>query len=232
MGGVRRGPVACGPWDAETIRQDLLLYAVTDRIWLQGRSLEQCVEEAILGGATFIQLREKEATPAEQRALALSLRDICHAAGVPFVIDDDVELAREIGADGVHVGQQDTSCAKARALLGDGAIVGVSAHTVAEAEAAWEAGADYLGVGAMHATATKTDAVGVTPEELRRICQAVPIPVVAIGGMNARTAGELSGTGAAGAAVVSAIFAAADCRIATAELRRQLAATLGGGDRR
>lgn len=131
----------------------------------------------------------------------------------------------------MHVGQQDLSCAKARKLLGDGAIVGVSAHTVGEAIAAWEAGADYLGVGAMHATATKTDAVPVTTEELARICRTVPIPVVAIGGMNAQTAGELAGTGVAGAAVVSAIFAAKDCRLATQELRRQLASVLAREDR-
>lgn len=228
MGEVRKVPVARGTWDEETIRRDLMLYAVTDRMWLGGRTLEQCVHEAIEGGATFIQLREKTADKRERLELAGSLLAICRGAGIPFVVDDDVELAREAGADGVHVGQHDLSCAKARELLGEEAIIGVSAQTVEEALAAWDSGADYLGVGAMHPTVTKPDAVDVTYDELGRICRAVPIPVVAIGGMDAHTVHELAGTGAAGAAVVSAIFAAGDCKAAACELCHELVSTLEG----
>lgn len=232
MDGIRRGPVARGPWDAETIRHSLLLYAVTDRSWLAERTLAQCVGEAIEGGASFIQLREKTAGWDEKAVLAAELLRICHAAGVPFVIDDDVALAGAAGADGVHVGQHDLACAEARRLLGDQAIVGVSVQTVEEARQAWEEGADYLGVGAMHPTATKPDAVDVTFEELGRICEAVPIPVVAIGGMDAENVSELAGTGAAGAAVVSALFAADDCRAAAQRLHLGLVRALGGEEAR
>ena len=132
----------------------MLLYAVTDRSWLRGRSLADCVRSAICGGATFVQLREKDAPRAEVASLARELLRVCRAAGVPFVIDDDVELASEVGADGVHVGQSDMACAEARRILGPDAIVGVSAQTVVEALAAQRAGADYLGVGALHPAPT------------------------------------------------------------------------------
>lgn len=197
----------------------MLLYAVTDRAWLQGRSLADCVRQAIAGGATFVQLREKDAQRDEIVALGRELLDICRAAGIPFVIDDEVDIALEIGADGVHVGQDDMACENARAMLGPDAIVGVSAQTVEQALAAQAAGADYLGVGALIPTPTKPDAVDVTLEELNAICAAVDIPVVGIGGLNAGTIGRLAGTSADGAAVVSAIFAADDCEAATRELR-------------
>ncbi|NJE81164.1 thiamine phosphate synthase [Olsenella sp. SW781] len=205
----------------------MLLYAVTDRAWLDGRTLAGCVREAIAGGATFVQLREKDLTTEEIVAEAAEIIPVCRAAGVPFVIDDDVEAARRSGADGVHVGQSDTACAEARSVLGPEAIVGVSAQTVEEALAAQAAGADYLGVGAMYGTPTKPDAVDVTFEELARICAAVDIPVAAIGGINARTMGSLAGTGVDGAAVVSAIFAAEDIEAATRELRRLAEAAVG-----
>ena len=204
------GPVARGSFSPADIRRGMLLYAVTDRSWLRGRSLVDCVRAAIAGGATFVQLREK----------GRQLLPLCHAAGVPLVIDDDVEAARRSGADGVHVGQSDTACAAAREALGPDAIVGVSAHTVDEALAAQAAGADYLGVGALFGTSTKSDTVAVSLEDLARICAAVDIPVTAIGGVSARTLPSLAGTGAAGAAVVSAIFAAEDIEAATRELRR------------
>ena len=197
----------------------MLLYAVTDRAWLQGRSLADCVRQAIAGGATFVQLREKDAQRDEIVALGRELLDICRAAGIPFVIDDEVDIALEIGADGVHVGQDDMACENARAMLGPDAIVGVSAQTVEQALAAQAAGADYLGVGALIPTPTKPDAVDVTLEELNAICAAVDIPVVGIGGLNAGTIGRLAGTSVDGAAVVSAIFAADDCEAATRELR-------------
>ena len=205
----------------------MLLYAVTDRAWLDGRTLADCVREAIAGGATFVQLREKDLTTEEIVAEAAEIIPVCRAAGVPFVIDDDVEAARRSGADGVHVGQSDTACAEARSALGPEAIVGVSAQTVEEALAAQAAGADYLGVGAMYGTPTKPDAVDVTFEELARICAAVDIPVTAIGGINARTMGSLAGTGVDGAAVVSAIFAAEDIEAATRELRRLAEGAVG-----
>ena len=203
----------------EALRSSMLLYAVTDRAWLQGRTLADCVKQAIGGGATFVQLREKEAPREEIAELGRELLKLCREAGVPFVIDDDVEIALEIGADGVHVGQDDMACENARAVLGPEAIVGVSAQTVEQALAAQAAGADYLGVGALIPTPTKPDAVDVTYEELRAICYAVDIPVVGIGGLNVRTIGKLKGSHADGAAVVSAIFAADDCEAAARELR-------------
>ena len=213
-----------GRWSADDIRRAMLLYAVTDRAWLRGRTLADCVRDAVAGGATFVQLREKHASHDESLALARDLKALCAEAGVPFVIDDDVALAAEVGADGVHVGQSDMACAEARRILGEDAIVGVSAQTVGEALAAEAAGADYLGVGALRPTPTKPDAVDVTMDELRRICDAVSIPVVGIGGVDASTAHELAGTGVDGGAVVSAIFAADDCRAAAkglvAELRK------------
>ena len=197
----------------------MLLYAVTDRTWLGGRTLAECVQQAVDGGATFVQLREKEASHEEIAALARELLPICRKAGVPFVIDDEVEIAIEVGADGVHVGQDDMACERARALLGPDAIVGVSAQTVEQALDAQAAGADYLGVGALIPTPTKPDAVDVTFDELCAICAAVDIPVVGIGGLNKNTVEHLRGSGADGAAVVSAIFAADDCEAATRELR-------------
>lgn len=209
---------ACS-FDAAALRKSMLLYAVTDRAWLNGRSLAECVRQAVEGGATFVQLREKNAPYEEIVALGRELLGICRAAGVPFVIDDDVDAALEIGADGVHVGQEDLACEEARRRLGPNAIVGVSAQTVDQALAAQAAGADYLGVGALIPTPTKPDAVDVTMEELAAICAAVDIPVVGIGGLNARTISQLKGSGADGAAVVSAIFAADDCLQATRDLR-------------
>ena len=206
----------------------MLLYAVTDRAWLRGRSLADCVKQAIAGGATFVQLREKDAPREDIVELGRELCGICRAAGVPFVVDDEVEIAREIGADGVHVGQDDMACENARALLGPDAIVGVSAQTVEQALAAQAAGADYLGVGALIPTPTKPEAVDVTFDELREICDAVDIPVVGIGGLNVRTIPQLSGSNADGAAVVSAIFAADDCELAARELRAVCETTFHG----
>lgn len=211
-----------GPWTPADIRRGMLLYAVTDSAWLHGRTLASCVREALAGGATFVQLREKHMTTEELVEEAKTILPICREARVPFLIDDDVEAARLVGADGVHVGQSDTACAEARRILGPDAIVGVSAQTVEQAVAAEQAGADYLGVGALIPTPTKPDAVDVTPEELARICRAVGIPVVGIGGLHLSTVDILDGTGAAGAAVVSAIFAAEDIEGDTRELAGKL----------
>ena len=206
-------------WSLGAIRESMLLYAVTDRAWLKGRVLADCVRQAIEGGATFVQLREKAASFEEVVELGCELAAICRETGVPFVIDDDVRIALACGADGVHVGQDDMACTKARELLGPQAIVGVSAQTVEQALAAQADGADYLGVGALIPTPTKPDAVDVTFDELRAICDAVDIPVVGIGGLNVQTIPQIAGCGADGAAVVSAIFAADDCLQATRELR-------------
>ena len=203
------------------------LYAVTDDAWLDGRTLAECVEQAIAGGATFVQLRDKRASTEELVATAEALVPLCRKAGVPFVVNDDVEAAIAADADGVHVGQDDMACTSARAALGSGKIVGVSVQTLEEALEAEAAGADYLGVGAMFGTPTKPEAVDVGFDELRRICAAVGIPVVAIGGLNASTVPALGGCGVDGAAVVSAIFAAPDIEASTKRLRLLVDEALG-----
>lgn len=202
----------------EKLAEALALYAVTDRAWLDGRTLGECVEEALKGGVTFVQLREKDAPSAEIVMRAHVLVPLCRAAGVPFVINDDVEAARISNADGVHIGQSDTACAEARAILGPDKIIGVSASTLAEALAAEAAGADYVGVGAICTTPTKPEADTVSPDELRAISESLSIPVVAIGGLNQSTIPLLKNTGVAGVAVVSALFAATDIEAAAREL--------------
>ena len=196
----------------------MLVYGVSDRAWLAGRSLKDVVAGALAGGATCIQLREKHLTTDEIVAEAAELIPLCREAGVPFLIDDDVEAALRSGADGVHVGQSDTELAEARRALGEDAIIGVSAQTVEQAQAAEAGGADYLGVGAVFATATKTDAILTPPPVLKEICASVQIPVTAIGGLNYDTVDAIAGCGADGAAVVSAIFAAEDPEAATRAL--------------
>ena len=208
-----------GKWSAEAIRCALKLYAVTDNAWLGERTLAECVEAALAGGATFVQLRDKQATGDALRAEAEELLALCRAAGVPFVVNDDVECALAVGADGVHVGQDDMACERARALLGPDAIVGVSTQTVEQARAAEAAGADYLGVGGVASTATKPEAGVLTIEELREVVESVDIPVVAIGGVNAQTIPGLFGMGLAGYSIVSAIIAADDIEAASRELR-------------
>ena len=218
---------ARGPWSPKDIRQAMWLYAVTDSAWLHGRTLASCVRDAVDAGATCVQLREKHLDTDQIVELAGTILPICRAARVPFLIDDDVEAALHSGADGVHVGQSDTACAEARRILGPDAIIGVSAQTVDEALAAEAAGADYLGVGALIPTPTKPDAVDVTSEELARICSAVSIPVVGIGGLHADTIKVLSGSGVDGAAVVSAIFASDDIAGSVHELDAALHVALG-----
>ena len=219
-------PVRRGSWSPDDIRRAMRLYAVTDSAWLHGRTLASCVQEAVDAGATCVQLREKHLGTDAIVELAATILPICRAARVTFLIDDDVEAARRSGADGVHVGQSDVACADARRILGPDAIVGVSAQTGEEARAAEAAGADYLGVGALIPTPTKPDAVDVTKEELARICDAVSIPVVGIGGLHVGTLDVLEGTGVDGAAVVSAIFAAKDVAAATRELARAVETAL------
>lgn len=200
------------------LKKSLLLYAVTDRHWLNGMTLEQQVELAIKGGATFVQLREKNADEDEFLELALKVQKVCRAYRVPFVINDNVELAKKIDADGVHVGQEDMNAIDVRKLIGSKKILGVSASTVSEALLAEKQGADYLGVGAVFATSSKDDAESVSHQALKEICDAVKIPVVAIGGISLNNVDELKGSGIAGISVISAIFGAADIEEASKKL--------------
>ncbi len=202
-------------------RDRLLLYVVTDRTWLKGRTMEEQVEEALKGGATCVQLREKKLDKTALTEEARSIKRLCEAYNVPFIINDDPKTALLVGADGVHVGQKDMSPVAARELLGEIKIIGVSARTVEQALKAQEEGADYLGVGAVFGTGTKADAQAIPLERLRDICRAVKIPVVAIGGINEENILRLSGTGIAGVAVVSAIFASDDIKETSRRLRRQ-----------
>ena len=205
------------------MRAALRLYAVTDRHWLNGRTLADCVEQAIDGGATFVQLREKNLDEQNFLREAEKLKKLCAARSIPFVINDNVEIAQKVGADGVHVGQGDMACLEARKILGPDAIVGVSAQTVEQAVLAEKEGADYLGVGAVFATGSKDDAESVSIDTLKEICQAVKIPVVAIGGISAGNVHELKGSGIAGVSVISAIFANDDIRAATKTLAEKAA---------
>ena len=200
-------------------KEDLLLYAVTDRHWLNGETLYSQVEKTLEGGTTFVQLREKELDEAHFLKEAKEIKELCARYRVPFVINDNVDIALEMDADGVHVGQSDMEADDVRAKLGPDKIIGVSCKNVEQALLAKKHGADYLGVGAMYPTGTKKDATAVTPEALSAICQAVDIPVVAIGGINKDRLEPLKGTGVDGVAVVSAIFAAEDIEKATRKLK-------------
>lgn len=198
----------------------LLLYAVTDRAWLRGKTLREQVEDALKGGTTFVQLREKELDDDSFLEEAAALQTLCRQYRVPFVINDRVDLAIRCDADGVHVGQSDMTAKNVRELIGSDKILGVSAQTVEQAIRAKEQGADYLGVGAVFQTSTKPDAADVSLETLREICGAVQIPVVAIGGIDASNVTRLAGSGIAGIAVVSALFAKPDIREAAVRLRK------------
>lgn len=191
-------------------RQTMRLYAVTDRAWVGRQTLPEQVEAALKGGATCVQLREKELDGTALLEEAKVLAALCRRYGVPLIINDNVEVALASGADGVHVGQDDLTVEQVRRLAGDRLIVGVSAHSVEQALAAQAGGADYLGVGAVFATATKSDAHVLPRETLAEICRAVDIPVVAIGGIGEDNLLQLAGTGVDGAALVSAIFSAPD----------------------
>ena len=199
--------------------EDLLLYAVTDRHWTGNETLYQQVEKALKGGATFIQLREKNLDEDSFLKEAYEIQKLCKEYKVPFVINDNVDIAVKINADGVHVGQSDMEALDVRAKLGSDKIIGVSAQTVEQALLAEKHGADYLGVGAVFPTGSKDDADDVSHETLKAICDAVNIPVIAIGGITYENVTELSGTGIVGIAVISAIFGAGDIEKATDELK-------------
>lgn len=200
-------------------KKSLLLYAVTDRSWLGTDTLAKQVEMALKGGATFVQLREKHLDHDAFLSEALEVKALCKKFSVPFVINDNVALAKEIDADGVHVGQSDMETGSVREFLGSGKIVGVSAQTVEQALLAQARGADYLGVGAVFPTGSKDDAEDVGIDTLKAICAAVNIPVIAIGGIGPQNVTKLNGSGVCGIAVISAIFAQQDITAATKQLR-------------
>lgn len=199
-------------------KKDLLLYAVTDRAWLGDKTLSWQVEESLKGGATMIQLREKHLDHEHFLKEAKEIKELCRKYQVPFLINDDVDLAVEVDADGVHVGQHDMEAGEVRKKIGPNHILGVSAQTVEQALLAQQAGADYLGVGAVFPTGTKDDADAVSIQTLGEICRAVNIPVVAIGGIGQHNVMQLAGSGICGIAVVSAIYAQPDIQNAAGTL--------------
>ena len=199
--------------------KDLLLYAVTDRHWLEGRTLHEVVKESLDGGVTFVQLREKHLDQENFLKEAQNLKKLCKEYQVPFVINDNVDIAIEMDADGVHVGQSDMEAGDVRAKLGPDKIIGVSAQTVEQAILAEKHGADYLGVGAVFPTSSKDDATEVPFETLKAICEAVSIPVIAIGGITKDNVKELAGSGICGIAVISAIYGQKDIKKASEELK-------------
>lgn len=199
----------------------LLLYAITDRSWLRGSTVYEQCEEALKGGATIIQLREKELDDESFLEEAVEIKKLCEKYNVPFLINDNVDIALKMDADGVHVGQSDMEAGNVRELIGPNRILGVSAQTVEQALKAEERGADYLGVGAVFPTGTKKDAEEVDFETLKEICKAVKIPVVAIGGITKDNLTQLKDSGIVGIAVISAIFAADDIKAATEDLYKK-----------
>lgn len=224
-------------------KQYLALYGVTDRWWVKQKlekagvpvtddalreGLLEDTKAALEGGMTYVQMREKGDPMTEDELLteALALKALCEEYGVPFVIDDDVELAVKCGADGVHVGQSDMACVEARKALGSAKVVGVSAQTVEQAIQAERDGADYLGVGAVFPTGSKDDADDVSHDTVKAICEAVNIPVIAIGGISKDNVGQLAGLGLDGIAVISAIYASDDIKAATEDLKAKTVAAL------
>lgn len=202
-------------------KKDLLLYAVTDRAWINGETLYEQVEKALKGGATFVQLREKKLDEDSFLQEAIEIKELCKKYHVPFVINDNVDIALKMDSDGVHVGQNDMEAGDVREKLGADKIIGVSAQTVEQAVLAEQRGADYLGVGAVFPTGSKDDADDVSFDTLKEICKAVNIPVIAIGGISIDNVLNLSESGICGIAVISAIFAQKDIEKATRELKEK-----------
>ena len=198
----------------------LELYAVTDRHWLGNQTLLEQVQEALDGGATCIQLREKQLDEENFLKEAIEIQKLCKQYHVPFIVNDNVEIAKDMHADGIHVGQSDMEALDVRKALGNDVILGVSAQTVEQAKKAEAHGADYLGVGAVFPTGSKDDADDVSHETLKAICEAVSIPVIAIGGITQDNVKELAGSGIVGIAVISAIFAQKDITQATKDLKQ------------
>ena len=208
-------------------KEDLLLYAVTDRRWLKdGETLVTRTEEAIDGGVTFVQLREKDLDEENFEREGRELKELCRKRGVPFVINDNVELAAKLDADGVHVGQSDMEALDVRKIIGGDKSLGISAQTVEQAVTAEKHGADYLGVGAVFPTGSKDDAAEVSYDTLKAICDAVKIPVIAIGGITEENVTELSKSGICGIAVISALYAKEDIKSAAQRLRKNTEAAV------
>lgn len=201
-------------------KEMLLLYAVTDQAWVGKQSLDQQIEEAIYGGVTMVQLREKNMTEESFLEEAIQIRELCHTHRIPLIINDHVDIALKSGADGVHVGIEDAPVEEIRRKVGKDFIIGATAKNVEQAIAAQQAGADYLGVGAVFPSSTKKNAIRITKEQLKEITSSVSIPTVAIGGITLENMKQLSGGGMDGIAVVSAIFGAEDIRITTEKLKR------------
>lgn len=199
---------------------DYSIYLVTDDGCLQGRALIDCVREALEGGVTLVQYRAKTASSAEMYNEALQLKALCNSFNVPLIINDRLDITMAVGAAGVHLGQDDLPCAVARKLLGEDYIIGVSAHNPAEAKAALQSGADYLGCGAVFGTATKTDVKKLGTDGLAAICKAKGLPVVGIGGVTADNYREVRAAGADGAAIVSGILAQPDIRTTVEAIAR------------
>lgn len=212
-----------------SLKKSLLLYAVTDRAWLDGRTLAECVREAIRGGVTMVQLREKNLAEAEFIAEAKEIQAVCREFSVPFIINDNLDVAMAIDADGIHVGQNDLSLTEIKKRWAADKIIGISAQTLAQAVDAEKNGASYLGVGAVFPTSTKSDAVEVSPAELRRITKNISIPVVAIGGIHQNNLTELSDAGISGVALVSEIFAQKDIYANAKKLRAAVEIFTGDG---
>jgi len=204
----------------EQLAKALLLYAVTDRHWLGERTLYDVVRESLDGGVTFLQLREKDLDDEHFYQEAVQLQELARRYKVPFIVNDNVDIAVKMNADGVHVGQSDMEAGDVRALIGPDKILGVSAQTVEQAILAEKRGADYLGVGAVFPTGSKDDADDVSYETLKAITKAVSIPVVAIGGITLENTPELAGSGICGIAVISAIYAKEDIRKAASDLKK------------
>lgn len=201
-------------------RENLLLYAVTDRSWTENQTLYEQLEDALIGGVTCVQLREKNLSEEDFIQEAVEIRELCRKYNVPLIINDNLNVAIKSNADGIHVGQEDVSAAEIRKLVGDNFIIGVTAKTVEQAKKAENDGADYIGVGAVFPSPTKTNAIRITNEQLNEICSSVSIPAVAIGGISLDNITELSGCKMSGVAVVSAIFAADDIKTTVQKLKR------------
>lgn len=208
-------------------KEMLLLYAVTNRAWVGRQTLYEQVEDALKGGATIVQLREKELSEEKMVEEAVKLCELCHKYNVPFIVNDNVEVAWKSGADGVHVGIEDAPVAEIRRRVGSEFIIGATAKTVEQAKAAEEAGADYIGVGAVFPSPTKKNAVRITNEQLNEICSSVELPAVAIGGISLENVTEIQGGGIDGVAAVSVIFAAEDIETTTKVLKEKVRGIVG-----
>ena len=204
------------------MKKILKLYAVTDRTHLNGKTLVEAIELAIQGGVTCVQLREKNISYNEYISKAVEIREICHKYNVPLIINDNYRVALASGADGVHVGIEDTAVSEIRKNVGDNFIIGATAKTIEQAQKAQKDGADYLGVGAVFPSLTKTNAIRITPEKLTEICKSISIPVVAIGGINLENVHLIKNCGQSGIAVVSALFSQDDIKESAERLISEL----------